>query len=232
MVTAKEPPAVTQEHHAYACTLNQGSEPRYLAWVTEISDPSKDSQRLLVVGDHYLYIVKKSGWSKVGLGGSIKVTEKGHLFKLQQFSLYNHEQRNRGVVTVAFDSFSLRFLHIGPALIHHLWAAVMSISYQFPNSLLPELSEDMVTMLTGIDDPRARQSPSAGHKKTYLAMCTQEEIVPREAVMDHLEQVLGALSPGSQPGEHHGKEFELDLYTYVAFRTFSQTFREHSENTY
>eukprot|EP00976_Prorocentrum_cordatum_P022852 466881-Prorocentrum_minimum.AAC.2 len=201
------PNPVTQEQVTYARGLNKDSEPRYLMWVTEISDPTRDRQRLLVVGDHFLFILRKGSILR-----SIKLDEKGHLFKLQQVGLSQDERRNGGVVTIAFESgLALRFLHAGPQFLHHLTSAVLNISYQFPDALLPELSDETRKSLRGFEDPRRRLSPSDGHKLTYLAMCTQEEILPRQSVLGHLDEVLGLLGPGSQPQDNCEKEYELDL---------------------
>lgn len=60
---------------------------------------------------------------------------------------------------------------------------------QFPDETLPEVSEETSKAIAGLEDPRQSLRPSEGHRATYLAMCAQEEIPPRQSVLDHLEEV-------------------------------------------
>jgi hypothetical protein len=59
------------------------------------------------------------------------------------------------VATLVFDSFTLRFLDVGGELLQQLAVAVMRLSYQFPDIMLPEVSEVTARSLaSGVADPR------------------------------------------------------------------------------
>ena len=61
------------------------------------------------------------------------------------------------MATLAFDAFTLRFLDVGGELLQQLAVAVMRLSYQFPDIMLPEVSEVTARSLANdVGDPRVR----------------------------------------------------------------------------
>jgi hypothetical protein len=61
------------------------------------------------------------------------------------------------VATLVFDAFTLRFLDVGGELLQQLAVAVMRLSYQFPDIMLPEVSEATARSLASdVRDPRVR----------------------------------------------------------------------------
>jgi len=69
---------------------------------------------------------------------------------------------------------------------------------QFPDVMLPEVSEETSKSIAGLEDPRTRLRPADGHRVTYLAMCAQEDVPPRQAVLDHLEEVCAPTAAALQ----------------------------------
>ena len=101
---------------------------------------------MIVIGEHFLLVLKRGRWSKLG-GTSLTLVFKGHLFKLQQFGLFRSKPATgstssaaaEGVAVVAlvFDAFTVRFLDVGPKLPQLVAVSVMRISYQVPNPAYP-----------------------------------------------------------------------------------------------